>query len=117
MRAEIERSRADNAQLRRDVEGLAETCRLLRAHQNATDIRVNRHDVALDLAPAALPIGDEEMSIKEIAFETGYSTSGVRRWVQHGIVKSRKLGGAVLIDRRSIPEKVKKRGERFSNQA
>ena len=45
----------------------------------------------------------ERVTLKQAAYMSGYTVSGVRRWVRVGKVRSNKIGGHVLIDSASLP--------------
>jgi hypothetical protein len=65
-----------------------------------------RSVLGLNAAPPAL--GDHWATIKQVAFLTGFTTSGVRGWMRTGKVKYTTVGGRVFIDTRTLPTKKRK---------
>jgi hypothetical protein len=55
----------------------------------------------------AEPFDGHETTIKGAAWSSGYSESSIRKMIASGRIAGRKIGGRVLVDKRTLPRGAK----------
>jgi excisionase family DNA binding protein len=88
---------------------LAERIAALEA--NYTVIRALLHEFSA-MVSGGPPVmtGGDVTTIKGAAFITGYSQTMIRKLIARDKIGSTKIGGRVLIDKATLPQRVKKAG-------
>lgn len=78
-------------------------------HAEIAELRARIDHLEADGDPAPIKPEGDWKTVGEIAYETGYSESGIRRWIKYESVRVWRHGGHVYIDARTVPSaKVRK---------